>query len=121
MNLSEYIAQFLKVNGVTHVFGLPGGENVLFLEALKKSKIEFILMHHEVQAGFAADVAGQLSGIPGVCLSTVGPGAVNSAAAAAGATLERSPMLAITADIDSRWSNRVAHWSFSLSQTKLYR
>jgi acetolactate synthase-1/2/3 large subunit len=76
------------------------------------------LCHHEAAAGYAADVTGQLTGKPGVCLSTVGPGAANLVAGAAAATLERSPMLAITADIDSGWQSSVAHMKLDL--TKLF-
>ena len=109
MILADYVARFLRMQGVDHVFGLPGGESVVLIEALRSAGIEFVLFGHETSAGYAADVTGQLTQRPGVCLSTVGPGAVNLAAAAAAATLERSPMLAITADIDSTWPERVAH------------
>jgi acetolactate synthase-1/2/3 large subunit len=118
MNLAEYLAVFLKLNGVNHIFGLPGGENVLFIEALRRTGLEFILCSHEASAGFAADVTGQLTGRPGVCLSTVGPGAANLLAAAAAATLERSPVLAITADIDSNWKGHVQH--MVIDQTRLF-
>lgn len=114
MILADYVAQFLKIQGVTHVFGLPGGENVAFIEALRLAGIEFVLFSHEASAGYAAVVTGQLTNSPGVCLSTVGPGAANLAAAAAAATLERSPMLAITADIDSTWRGRVTHMNLDL-------
>ncbi|MGB3713140.1 MAG: thiamine pyrophosphate-binding protein [Candidatus Promineifilaceae bacterium] len=114
MNLAEYVAQFLTVNGVSRIFGLPGGENVLFIEALRKAGLEFVLFHHEAAAGFAAGVTGQLTDRPGVCLSTVGPGAVNLVAPAAAATLERSPMLAITAEIDTAWYPRVRHMKIDL-------
>ena len=116
MLLAEYVAHFLRLQGIHHVFGLPGGENVTLIEALRKAGIDFVLFSHEAAAGYAAEVTGQLTGKPGVCLSTVGPGAVNLVAAAAAATLERSPMLAITADIDSTWPDRVAHMKLDLSR-----
>lgn len=115
MNLAEYVAQFLKTQGVKYLFGLPGGENVAFVEAIRQAGLQFVLFHHEAAAGYAADVTGQLTDKPGVCLSTVGPGAANLVAGAAAATLERSPMLAITADIDSGWKSRVAHMKLDLS------
>ena len=114
MNLAEYLAQFLKTNGVVRIFGLPGGENVTFVEALRAAELDFVLFHHESAAGFAAGVSGQMTGRPGVCLSTVGPGAVNLVAPAAAATLERSPMLAITAEIDTRQQARVRHMKLDL-------
>jgi len=116
MMLADYVAQFLRMQGVGHVFGLPGGESVTLVEALRTTGIEFVLFSHEAAAGYAADVTGQLTQRPGVCLSTVGPGAVNLVAAAAAATLERSPMLAITADIDSTWPDRVAHMKLDLNR-----
>jgi acetolactate synthase-1/2/3 large subunit len=116
MNLAEYVAQFLKAQGVKHLFGLPGGENVAFLEAIRQAGMQFVLFHHEAAAGYAADVTGQLTDKPGVCLSTVGPGAANLVAGAAAATLERSPMLAITADIDSSWQSSVAHMKLDLTR-----
>jgi acetolactate synthase-1/2/3 large subunit len=114
MNCAEYLARFLRSRGVTHIFGLPGGENVPFLEAIRRSGIRFVLVHHEASAGFAADVTGQFTGIPGVCLSTVGPGAVNLLGTATAATLERSPVLAITADIDIGLRDKVSHMKVDL-------
>ena len=116
MNLARYVAQFLEVNCVSRVFGLPGGENVQFIEALRDTGLDFVLFHHEAAAGFAAGVTGQLTGRPGVCLSTVGPGAANLVAAAAAATLERSPMLAITAEIDTQRRPRVRHMKLDLAR-----
>ncbi len=112
--VAELIAQYLSGKGVRYVFGLPGGENVLLMDALRRAGIQFILVHHEASAGFAADVWGQLHGQPGVCLSTVGPGAVNLLAAAAGATLERSPVLAITAEVDPPLRHRITHMQLDL-------
>jgi len=114
LTMGELVADFLKTRGVTHIFGLPGGENVPLLEAFRQAGLLFILTHHEASAGFAADVTGQLTGTPGVCLSTLGPGAVNLLAGAASATLERSPMLAITAEVDSDLKNRVTHMQVDL-------
>jgi len=114
MTLADYLAQFLKIQGVTHIFGLPGGENVAIIEAMTQIDLEYILFHHEISTGFAADVTGQLTEIPGVCMSTSGPGAVNLAAVAASATGERSPMLAITADLDSRWQDKTTHMRVDL-------
>lgn len=113
-SVADYLADFLRQQGVRHVFGLPGGENVPVIEAMRRADIAYVLVHHEAAAGFAADVTGQLTGRPGVCMSTVGPGAVNLLATAAGATLERSPMLAITADIDAGLQSRVTHMKLDL-------
>ena len=115
VTVAGYLADFLRERGVRHVFGLPGGENVPVIEALWRAGIEYVLVHHEAAAGFAADVTGQLTDRPGVCMATVGPGAVNLLATAAGATLERSPVLAITADIDAALQSRVTHMKLDLT------
>jgi acetolactate synthase-1/2/3 large subunit len=114
MTLADYLAQFLKTQGISHIFGFPGGENVTVIEAMRRTGLTYLLFHHEMPAGFAADVTGQLLEVPGVCMSTVGPGAVNLAAAAASATLERSPVLALTADLDSCWKARATHMKVDL-------
>jgi acetolactate synthase I/II/III large subunit len=113
-SIADAMAGFLRDRGVQHVFGIPGGEIVPLVEALRKSGVHFVLMHHEVSAGFAADVTGQISGIPGVCLSTVGPGAMNLLAGAASATLERSPVLAISAEVDREFTDRILHMNVNL-------
>lgn len=113
---ADLLAEFLKNRGVRHVFGLPGGENVILLDALRRAGLQFVLMHHEACAGFAADVMGQLADIPGVCLATLGPGAANLLAGAASATLERSPMLAITAEADAELAGRVTHMQLDLAR-----
>ncbi len=114
MNLAEYLALFLKRQGVSYLFGLPGGENVTVIEALRQAGIEYVLVHHEATASYAADVTGQLTDRPGICMSTAGPGAANLAAAAAAATLERSPVLALTADIDLGRRARISHMKLDL-------
>src|ERR1043166_1120568 len=79
------------------MFGLPGGEMLDFLEAARRAGIRFILTRHEATAAFMADVTGQIQRRPGVCVSTLGPGAVNMTLGVANAFLDRSPLLAITA------------------------
>ena len=79
------------------MFGLPGGEMLDLLEAARRAGIEFILTRHEAVAALMADVSGQLTGRPGVCVSTLGPGAMNLTLGVANAFLDRSPMIAMTA------------------------
>src|SRR5262245_19341594 len=81
------------------MFGLPGGEILDFLEAARRAGIRFVLTRHEATAAFMADVTGQIQGRPGVCVSTLGPGAVNMTLGVANAFLDRSPVLAITASL----------------------
>jgi acetolactate synthase-1/2/3 large subunit len=91
------VIQTLRDLGVKHVFGVPSGGWVDYMEALRITEgIEFVLATHEGGAGFMADVAGRLSGAPGVCFGTFGPGATNLATGVGSALLDRSPVLALT-------------------------
>jgi acetolactate synthase I/II/III large subunit len=94
---ADVLAAALRDAGVTRMFGLPGGEMLDFLEAARKAGIDFVLTRHEAVAALMADAAGQLTGRPGVCVSTLGPGAMNLTLGVANAFLDRSPMIAITA------------------------
>lgn len=91
------IAQTLQRSGVRYVFGHPGGEVVDFVNALESCGIRFVLTGHESAAAFMAGAAGRLTGIPGVCLSTLGPGACNLVLGVASAYLDRDPLLAFSA------------------------
>ena len=87
----------LRTLGVKYVFGVPSGGWVDYMEALRQADgIEFILTTHEGAAGMMADVCGRLTGTPGACFGTFGPGATNLATGVGGALLDRSPMLAFT-------------------------
>ncbi|MFQ5594386.1 MAG: thiamine pyrophosphate-binding protein [Anaerolineae bacterium] len=101
LDAAGYIAHFLKEQGVQRVFGLPGGDNLRVIEALRQADIDYVLVHHEAAAAFMADADGQLNGRPGVCMATLGPGAVNLLDGVANSFRERAPVLAITADIDA--------------------
>ena len=93
---SDLFVQALENKGVKFVFGIPGEENLDFLESLSRSKIQLILTRHEQAAGFMASTYGRLTGKAGVCLSTLGPGATNFVTAAAYAQRGAMPMLMIT-------------------------
>jgi len=97
MKASDLFVKALENEGVEYVFGLPGEENLDFLESLRKSdKIKFVLTRHEQGAGFMAATYGRLTGKPGVCLATLGPGATNLVTPAAYAQLGAMPMVLIT-------------------------
>nr|ALV85580.1 thiamine pyrophosphate enzyme N-terminal TPP binding domain protein [uncultured bacterium pA1] len=96
MNAAELFVRALENEGVTHVFGVPGEENLDLLKALGASKIRFVVTRHEQAAGFMAATVGRLTGKAGVCLSTLGPGATNFTTAAAYGQLGGMPMLMIT-------------------------
>jgi acetolactate synthase I/II/III large subunit len=97
MKASDLLVQALENEGVEYIFGIPGEENLDFLESLRSSKkIKLILTRHEQAAGFIAATYGRLTGKTGVCLSILGPGATNFVTAAAYAQLGAMPMLMIT-------------------------
>jgi acetolactate synthase-1/2/3 large subunit len=96
MKASDLFVKCLENEGVEYIFGVPGEENLDFLESLRSSTIKLILTRHEQPAGFMAATIGRLTGHPGVCLSTLGPGATNFFTPAAYAQLGAMPMCMIT-------------------------
>ena len=93
---SELFVAALANEGVDRVFGVPGEENLDMVEALRTSEIELVVTRHEQSAAFMAATHGRLTGRPGVCLSTLGPGALNLATGAAYAHLGAMPMILVT-------------------------
>jgi len=93
MKTSDLFVKALENEGVEYIYGIPGEENLDFLDSLKDSPIELVLTRHEQAAGFMAATYGRLTGKPGVCLSTLGPGATNFVTAAAYAQLGAMPMI----------------------------
>ena len=96
MKSSDVFVAALEQEGVEFIFGIPGEENLDFLDSLSRSTIKLILTRHEQAAGFMAATYGRLTGKAGVCLSTLGPGATNFVTAAAYAQLGGMPMMMIT-------------------------
>jgi len=93
---SDLLVAALENEGVERVFGIPGEENLHVVESLRKSSIELILTRHEQAAAFMAATQGRLTGKPGVCIATLGPGALNFSTGAAYALLGAMPMIMIT-------------------------
>jgi len=93
---SDLLVEALENEGVDRVFGVPGEENLDVVESLRKSKIELVLTRHEQAAAFMAATHGRLTGRPGVCIATLGPGALNFSTGAAYAHLGAMPMILIT-------------------------
>jgi len=93
MKSSDLMVKALENEGVECIFGIPGEENLDFLNSLIGSSIQLVLTRHEQAAGFMAATYGRLTGKPGVCLSTLGPGATNFVTAAAYAQLGAMPMV----------------------------
>jgi acetolactate synthase-1/2/3 large subunit len=96
MKASELIVKCLVNEGVSHIFGIPGEENLDVVNALVGSPIQFVATRHEQGAAFMADVYGRLTGEAGVCLATLGPGATNLITGVADANLDRAPLVALT-------------------------
>jgi acetolactate synthase-1/2/3 large subunit len=101
------VVETLRDLGVRHVFGVPSGGWTDYMEALRTTPgIEFILTTHEGGAGMMADVCGRLTGVPGVCFGTYGPGATNLATGVGEALLDRSPMIALTDEMPAPMRGR---------------
>ena len=117
-NNAEIVVEALERIGTRYVFGYPGGQNARFIEAMHGSKTEFVLVTHEACAGFMADVYGRLTGKPGACLSTLGPGATNMTTGVGNAFLDRVPLLAFTAQMGKFWQGRTVQ--MHIDHQKLY-
>jgi acetolactate synthase-1/2/3 large subunit len=118
MTIAEYIAGQLSEHGVKYVYGIPGGPSIPWLEALRENGIDFILTSHEASAGIMADVSARLTGVPGVCHATFGPGATNIATGVGGALLDRSPLIVFTSEIDDSMINRTTQ--MNINHQKLF-
>lgn len=93
---SDLLVRCLEREGIEIVFGVPGEENADFMLSLEESPIRFVLTRHEQGAAFMAGVRGRLTGSPGVCLGTLGPGATNLITGVADANMDHAPMIVIT-------------------------
>jgi acetolactate synthase-1/2/3 large subunit len=93
---SDLLVTALENEGVAHIFGVPGEENLDVVESLRHSSIQLIVTRHEQSAAFMAATYGRLTGRPGVCMSTLGPGALNLVTGAAYAQLGAMPMVLLT-------------------------
>lgn len=109
MKAAELIVRCLEKERVEYIFGVPGEENIELLEALTSSSIKFVLTRDERGAAFMANVWGRLSGRPGVCLSTLGPGATNLVTGIADAYLDFAPMVALTAQTATHKLHKESH------------
>jgi len=108
MKAADLFVECLEAEGVEYIFAVPGEENLDVLEALRESSIQLVVTRHEQGAGFMAATYGRLTGDPGVCLSTLGPGATNLVTAAAQANLGAMPMVMLTGQKPIRSSKQGA-------------
>jgi acetolactate synthase-1/2/3 large subunit len=119
MTGAELLVRCLENEGVKHMFGVPGEENIAVLEAVLDSKIHFLQTRHEQGAAFMADVQGRLTGKASVCLATLGPGATNLLTGVADANMDRAPLVAITAQAGTEHFHKESHQHLDL--ISLYR
>jgi len=111
---AELIVECLENEGVTHVFGIPGEENIRLMEALSKSSIQYVLTRHEQGASFMAETYGRLTGRAGVCSATLGPGAINLLLGTADATTNSTPLVALSAQVGMARSFKESHQGVDL-------
>jgi acetolactate synthase I/II/III large subunit len=111
---AELIVECLENEGVTHVFGIPGEENIRLIEALSKSSIRYVLTRHEQGASFMAETYGRLTGRAGVCSATLGPGAINLLLGVADATTNSTPVVALSAQVGMARSFKESHQGVEL-------
>ena len=98
--VAQLLVRCLENEGVKYVFGIPGEENIHFIDALNSSSsIRFILVHHEQSASFMADMYGRVTGKAGVCSATLGPGAINLLLGTADAFTDSVPLIALSAQV----------------------
>ena len=109
MNCSQVIARYIKAACISHFFGYPGDPSVEFLEAARREGLEFVLGRREGTAGFMAEAYGFLTGKPGVCLSTLGPGSSNLLNPVANAYLDKVPMIAISGQVETARDGLFTH------------
>jgi len=109
MRCADLFVRCLENEDVEYIFGIPGEENLDVMDALLSSKIQFITVRHEQGAAFMADVYGRLTGRPGVCLATLGPGATNLITGVADANMDRAPVVAIAGQGSTHRLHKESH------------
>src|SRR2546421_6036486 len=106
---SDVFVECLEAEGVKHVFGIPGEETLDLSESLADSSVQFVPVRHEQGGAYMADAYGRLTGRAGVCLGTLGPGAMNLVTAVADAYLDRAPLVALTGQSDLERMHKESH------------
>jgi acetolactate synthase-1/2/3 large subunit len=112
--VADLTVHCLETEGVTHVFGIPGEENIHLVEALSRSSIRYVLVRHEQAASFMAETYGRLTGKAGVCSATLGPGAINLLLGVADATTNSTPVVALSAQVGMHRSYKESHQGVDL-------
>ncbi|WP_455376571.1 acetolactate synthase large subunit [Kaarinaea lacus] len=116
MKAAEVFIKCLENEGIDYVYGIPGEENLDIMDAILDSPIEFITTRHEQGAAFMADVYGRLTGKAGVCMSTLGPGAINLMTGVADANMDHAPLVAIAGQADTHRLHKESHQVLDLEE-----
>jgi acetolactate synthase I/II/III large subunit len=106
---SDVFVECLEAEGVRYVFGIPGEETLDLNQSLANSSISFVPVRHEQGGAYMADMIGRLTGRAGVCLGTLGPGAMNLVTAIGDAYLDRAPLVALTGQADLERMHKESH------------
>lgn len=114
LTAGQFLVRCLENEGVRYVFGIPGEENIHLVDAFDGSSIRFILVRHEQGASFMADIYGRLTGRAGVCLATLGPGAINLLLGTTDATTDSAPLVALSAQVGLNRMYKESHQNVDL-------
>jgi acetolactate synthase I/II/III large subunit len=106
---SDVFVECLEAEGVKYVFGIPGEETLDLNQSLANSSVSFVTVRHEQGGAYMADMYGRLTGRAGVCLGTLGPGAMNLVTAIGDAYLDRAPLVALTGQADLERMHKESH------------
>jgi acetolactate synthase-1/2/3 large subunit len=106
---SDLFVECLEAEGVRYVFGIPGEETLDLNASLADSSVSFVPVRHEQGGAYMADMYGRLTGRAGVCLGTLGPGAMNLVTAIGDAYLDRAPLVALTGQADLERMHKESH------------
>ena len=119
MKASDLFLQCLEANGVTSIYGVPGEENADMMISLLNASLQFYSTRHEQTASFMAEMHGRLTGRPGVCMGTLGPGATNLLTGVAQANMDNSPLVAIIGQAETERLHKESHQN--MDAVSMYR
>src|ERR1700691_3824077 len=112
--MAQLMVRCLENEGVTHVFGIPGEENIHLVEALSRSSVRYVLVRHEQGASCMPETSERLAGRAGVCSATLGPGAITLLLGTADATTNSTPLIALSAQVGMNRSFKESHQGVDL-------
>jgi len=117
--VASQIIAILQRQGVEHIFGIPSGYFIPYMDAMRSRGMEFVLVANEASAGFMATVYAWLKKVPGVCYATIGPGATNLSTGVGGALLDKAPVIAFTSEPSDAYNHRTIQ--MAIDQQALFK